>query len=694
MSGVVNSPSQKVCSLTCNVKAIPRLLKYQVLCLFACFHVTAVCAVEAESPETLKVLSLEELMQVKVDTVYAASRYKQEITEAPSSVSVVTSDEIKKFGYRTLADILSGIRGFYITYDRSYYAVGIRGVNINGDYGGRILLTVNGHRLNDPIYDTAATGMDQLVDVDLIERVEVIRGPGSSVYGNNSFFGTINIITRDGESLRGAEASASAGSFDTYTGRVSIGHKFTNGIQFLLSGTLYESAGDRRLFFPEFETINNGIAEDMDRAYSRHVFGNVSWKSLSLEGGFVNYWKRWPTAPYSTEDATTIFNDPHFRVIDERGYGNLKFQHTFENGFDVMARVYYDHYLSDAHYPYDYFDPLNPVTINADYGRSESWGTEVYASRTLWDKHHMTFGGEVRWDTRMDLENRDIDPPATYLNMHKTGRFLSLYGQDEFRIFDNLILNVGLRYDHFSTFGEALNPRIALIYHPTESASLKLLYGQAYRAPNGYESFYILEGSKFNPELEPETIQSYELVYEQKLGKSWRTTASLFFNDIDGLIGVREDPDDGLLFSDNLDSVQSKGAEIEIDGRWSNGLRALASYSYSYAENATTERQMGNSPEHLAKLSLSAPVWSDKVFASVELQGMTKRRTPLNESVGGYWVANATLFSRELVKGLDVSLSVYNLFNERYRDPAGGSYPQDAIQQDGRTWRVKVTYRF
>src|SRR5690348_2552756 len=170
-------------------------------------------------PPGLMDLSLEELTTLKVTLVYGASKHEQTEAEAPSSVSIVTADEIKKSGYRTLADILNSVRGVYITYDRSYSYLGLRGFSRPGDYGGRILILVDGHRVNDVLYDSAFNGTDFILDVDLIERVEIIRGPGSSLYGNNAFLAVVNVITRRGGGFHGAEVSGAYASYDSYTGR-------------------------------------------------------------------------------------------------------------------------------------------------------------------------------------------------------------------------------------------------------------------------------------------------------------------------------------------------------------------------------------------------------------------------------------------------------------------------------------------
>jgi len=211
-------------------------------------------------------MSLDDLMKIKVQEVYSASKYIQKVTDAPSSVTIITSDEIRKHGYRTLADILRSVRGFYVTYDRNYSYVGARGLLRPGDYNSRILLLVDGHRMNEPVYDLVYIGRESPIDVDLIDRVEVIRGPSSSIYGTNAFFAVINVITKTSAAMKGLEVSGELASFGTQAGRLSYSHRFNNSVEMLLSGSLYGSQGQQRLFFQKFDSPanNNGIAQNAD----------------------------------------------------------------------------------------------------------------------------------------------------------------------------------------------------------------------------------------------------------------------------------------------------------------------------------------------------------------------------------------------------------------------------------------------
>ena len=158
----------------------------------------------ASAQPRLPDLSLEELMKLDAGQVFGASERLQPVTEAPASVSFITAEEIARYGYRTLADILRGVRGMYVTNDRNFSYVGTRGFAKPGDYNSRILLLVNGHRVNDNVFGQAEIGAEFGLDPAMFERVEIIRGPASSLYGDSAFFAVVNVITRTGASLDGA----------------------------------------------------------------------------------------------------------------------------------------------------------------------------------------------------------------------------------------------------------------------------------------------------------------------------------------------------------------------------------------------------------------------------------------------------------------------------------------------------------
>ncbi len=639
----------------------------------------------APAPD-LAELSLEELTTVKVGSVYGASKHEQKVTEAPSSVSIVTAEEIKFYGYRTLADILRSVRGFYVTYDRNYGYIGVRGFNRPGDFGGRVLILVDGQQLNEPIYGSAFNMTDFILDVDLIERVEVIRGPGSALYGDNAFFAVVSVITRRGQDVDGGEASGAAGSFDTYQGRGTIGKKFKNGIELLVSATGYTSEGPERLYFKEFDTPtqNRGIAQNMDGDQFDSFFGRLSWRDFTVENAYIRRDKQVPTASFGT-----AFDDPRFHTIDTRYFGNVQYAHRFADDLDVKGRLYYDYYSYMGTYPF------TNALLNRDLSYAEWWGAEAQASKPLFEKHLVTLGTEFRDDFRLEQRNFNVVPGGTtYLDSRPTDTRYALFGQEEFRMFSNVLLNGGVRYDYFSTFGGTVNPRAALIYSPIEKTTFKMLYGQAFRAPNAAEFYYSGTGQEANPNLRPERIQSYELIYEQCLPANLRLTASGFYNHIQDLISQTTDPRNGLMVYENIQEAETEGAEFEMEGKYAGGWDGRLSYTLQRTTDAGTGEELSNSPRHLAKFNLTAPLYRDKFFTGLELQYTSTVKTLAGNDAAGFVLVNWTLFSRRLVKGLEVSLSLYNLLDTKYGFPGAEEHRQDIIPQDGRTFRVKLTYRF
>ena len=338
--------------------------------------------------EDLTDLPLETLMQLQVPTVVSASKFEQKATEAPSSVTVLTSDDIKHYGYRTLADILESVPGFYTTYDRNYSYLGASGVN-TGNANDRILLLVNGHRINNDLNDSAAIDTSFILDVDLIDRVEIIRGPSSVLYGNNAFFGVINVITRQGKQVDGAEVSGMYGSYNAYSGRVSIGDLFTNGLQFLLSGTIYNDDGPENLYYSQFNTPtqNNGNAHNMDGDGFGSFFGSVSYSDFTVEGGYINREKVNPTAQYGT-----TFDDSRLKTVDDRSYATLKYAHKFSDTLDISANVSYDRSDFQIGYPEPFGAPAPGSEFYQEQETGESASGEVQVDKKLWDRQMIKIG--------------------------------------------------------------------------------------------------------------------------------------------------------------------------------------------------------------------------------------------------------------------------------------------------------------
>jgi outer membrane receptor for ferrienterochelin and colicins len=646
--------------------------------------------ISAKPVAELAEMDLSALMEIEIPTVVGASKHEQKTTEAPASVTIVTADDIKKFGYRTLGDIVRSVPGFYTAYDRSYGYMGVRGFNRPGDYGGRILLLVNGHRMNDAIYDTAPPANDFILDVDLIDRVEFIRGPGSSLYGTNAFFGVINVITRKGREYDGAETSGSVGSQDTYRGRFSYGKQFRSGVELVLSGTIEDSRGEKELYVPEYDDplTNNGIARRLDDGQLYSVFGSLSWKGVTLDTGYIERYKQVPNGLYET-----AFGDPQHEYIDRRGFVEGRYQLELDNGGELLVRGYFDWYTFDGDYPYDYADPGDPpdIVVNRDEQRAQATGVELRIQQTFLERHRMTAGVEFHFDYELDLNNYDVRPQFSYQDVNAHSYRMAVYAQDEFKFADKWLLNAGVRFDYYENFGETINPRVALIWQPRQTTTLKAIGGTAFRAPNAYERLYVTDTNVANVDLEPETITSIEMIWEQSVGKHVRTSVSGFYNDIDDLIN-QASANNGSEIYVNSGGARAYGVELELQAQLQNGWRGRASYTFTETEDSDTGARLDNGPQHLAKLNIVAPLYRDKVFAGVELQYTSSRDAPSGDEIGDFVLVNLTLFAHRFWSSWEVSASVYNVFDTEYDDPTD-TVPA-LVRSDGRQWRIKCTYRF
>lgn len=645
----------------------------------------SVTAAAQAAPAVLTELPLEELLTLQV---YSASKFVQKLSEAPSAVTVITAAEIKTFGWRTLADILGSVRGLYTSYDRNYSYLGARGFLRPGDYNTRFLLLVDGHRLNDAVYDQASIGTDFVLDVDLIERVEFVHGPGSSLHGPNAFFGVINVITRGARLLDGKQVTLEAGSAGQRKLRASVGLRAENGTDLLFSATTYRARG-RDLYFSEFDApaSNNGIAAGLDHDRTDSLFLKATRGPLSITLAHNERRKGVPTASFQQ-----VFNDSRSRTIDGQSFIDLGYRTRLDAATELVGRLYWGRYAYEGDYVYDY----PPVTVNRDRTRANWLGSEMRITSTAIAGHKLVFGAEYQRDYRRHQLNDDVAPAASYLDSRRRGYRWGAFVQDEVALADDLLLNAGLRYDRNEGGQDSVNPRIGLIYQANPATSWKAIYATAFRAPNAYELYYDLRtvgGQKANPALGPERIRSAEIVVEHHLAAGTRLSASLFRNQVTGLISQTLDPNDGLLIFQNIDRVHAQGLGVQLEKAWRGGARLRSSLTLQRARDAASGAWPVNSPRAIAKFNLSTPVLGESWRAGIEAQYLGRRRT-LAAETSSYWLASLTLTSVQLAPGVEAGLSVYNLFNRRYADPAASEHLQDAIAQDGRSVRVRVALAF
>lgn len=627
-------------------------------------------------------LPFEQLLDLRISS---ASQFEQNLRDAPSAVVVLTAADIKNYGWRTLADALATLPGVYLNYDRNYAYLGARGFLRPGDYDSRFLLLIDGNRLNDSVYDEAAIGTEFVLDVDLIDRIEYVPGPGSAIYGPNAFFGVINVITKKGRDFDGMQAAGSVGTDAARQGRVTYGWRGSGGGDLLVSASLYDDPGRDR-FYPEFDTPdqNHGVAHNLDYDRAQNYYAKASWSDFTLALAHSDRTKGIPTASFQQ-----AFDDPRSKTNDKQSFADLSYAHWFSTDTELAGHLFWNRYDYNGHYIYG-----PPATVNHDGDAALWYGLNLHATTTALHNHKIVAGADFIRDAHRDQFNFDEQPYAQNLDAHHSESRYGVYLEDEVTILPQLLFNAGVRYDDDLVTGRHFNPRTALIWKASGSTTAKAIFGTAYRAPNAYELYYQTPppgGQESNPRLRAEHINTSELVLQQGVFHGGLLSVSLFDYRVRGLITQTTDPANGQLVFENLAVVDAYGAEAAYEQRWDMGAKLRASYAWqiSEAEQDDMHTRLQNSPKHLAKLNLSSPLWPRRLSGGAEVQYVSSRMG-LSQVVGGYWIANLTLLAPLPLKNADVAFSVYNLFDRSYADPTGPEFTQNAIVQDGRSFRLKL----
>lgn len=627
-------------------------------------------------------------MNVRVE---GAALHSQTLEDAPASVTIITSEDIRKYGYRTLGEALASARGFYLSNNRTYTTVGVRGFNLPGDYASRFLVMVNGHNMADNVLNFELFfGRDFPIDMNLIQRIEIIRGPSSALYGSNGIFATVNMITKSPKEAGPPSLTSDIGSFGEKEGQVMAAGSIGKDVEVLFSGSVFNSAGESPLFFPEFNApeTNYGQAVQMNGEKGYHFLSNLVWRNWNITAAFAD---RKEIQPISW--GPTIFNDRGTSVNDVRNYVQAEYAREIAGGA-LRWRTYYDAFREHNRfdYPLDSSAASGPgVEDNRQSFFGDQLGTELDYRFDLAHFGTLTVGGEGKLDLQNLQSSEDVSPvPIEIANLSHRERSLALFVQDERTLSAHWKLNMGVRWDASSYRQSSVTPRAALIYQPSSGWTYKFLYGRGFRKPSAFE-LYFDDGGRSgapNPNLRPEKTDTVEVDVERKLGKRMNLVASAYgYRMRDFIIGTFNS--DGVIQYHNVGQLHATGLEIEMTGRPAAWLEASGSYSIQKSVDDADNADLENSPVHLAKLHFAVPL-GRKFDLSSGMQYYSSRLSLAEASVKPVYLADLTVTSHRLLPNFDVRSGLRNAFSRNYSDPIALNPLVDTMQQPGRTFFVEL----
>ncbi|MFN8544280.1 MAG: TonB-dependent receptor [Candidatus Binatia bacterium] len=635
-----------------------------------------------------------ELLLFEEPPVSAAAKHLQPTGEAPAAVTVITRDDIRHFGYRTLAEALRGVGGFYTSSDRVYSYVGVRGFLRSGDYNDRILLLVDGHTYNEDIYHTAYLGNEFGIDLEAIDHIEVIRGPGSALYGGNATFAVVNVVTLAGKDAPGLQALVETGSFGRKRGQMSWGYSdAARGLDVFMSGSVLDLDGQPNLYYPDYDSpaTHHGVAHDGDAERAFNLFSSIRYGDVTVTGGANSRDKHDPTGAFEV-----TFDDPGTKSRDQRQFADVAWARDLPYDLHVGARAYYDG--TTYHGTYIYGAGAGRIK-NEDLAHSDWVGGEAQGRWQGLPRNTVTVGSEYAFHPGATQESFYKPSGQRILHDERTWASWGVYAQDEVALHRTLTLIGGLRFDevYYGQFRE-VSPRGALVWTPVASTRVKLLYGRAFRPPNLYEQYYAFDESGGmqlgNSHLEPEKITTYEAVVEHDFWGRARGSLALYRYDLAKLmdqVSVRTATGTALQFENGL-SATANGAEAELRIPLPNRMTLRLDYAYQEARD-DDGRLLTNSPQHLGDVAFFAPL-PFGLELGTDLEVVGPRLTRDRRSLPIAHLVNVTLNYRTPIPRLAFGLGLYNLFDQTYPDPAGADHRQDRIAQDGLTFRLQMRYAF
>lgn len=631
---------------------------------------------------------------IQEQRITAASRHEQSLTDAPAHATVITREEIEWFGYESIADILRDQVGFAVYDDLNYHKLGVRGFAPFGDFGSRILLLVDGHPIVEPVMSMAYFERNQPGSIHSIERIEIVRGPGSALYGTNAVLAVINIVTRKPTCSPPTSLSlfwTQAGGGEIACGVSKVSEK---GHSLRLNLT-YSDIDGFDYYFEEYDNPpeSDGRAIDMDREKTWNIDGLITKGNFSLRGLLSYRKKQVPTASYEC-----LFADPRLETFDKVGFIEASLDHEFNDRIRILSKISFDYFRYKGVWPWD--DDQGTIYVFEDPHETKILTAETNLFASSIPRHYVIFGAVLRSILSSRFSAYDISPEYyQYFETEKSKNDFDVFIQDELSLLDQRLSAIGgVRYHHCKLFGNVLSPRLGIILS-TKIGKTKMLYGRSFRNPSLYETYYQdVEGecddgeTLANPNLQSETADTYELVHHCRLS-SVDATVAIYQYKIKDLI-EQFDIGNRCLQYLNGNQVTSRGIEAALSGKlankmiWSLGWQK-ATLDFKQSPGEQTHRM--SFPDQVGIVKLGLPM-TKHAMLGLTTRYIGKMQTKSGKTLDPVWTSDACLTLKGFFKGISLSVSGTNIFNANYLAPASTEHRQDALPQTLRHVRIKISW--
>jgi len=574
--------------------------------------------------------------------VVTATRTEIEISDVPQSLSVITKDEIMNSPDRTIPEVIQRAAGVLITNNGPIGS--LTSANIRGSEAGQVLIMIDGRRINDA--QNAQFDLSNLpLTKDEIERIEVLRGGASALYGADAMGGVINIITKAPTQEPYARVSSSFGRFGTQ--EYSLSHRWKPGP---LGYSLFAS-----------RTRSDGYRPNSD--YDSWVLGGELYYDLPWKGELKVSARN--TQKEIGVPGTITFSDPDDRQKDNLTQLDLNYRDKIGSAVTLNFRGWQNIYRQT-------YDPgtqgpnFGPSFLHKNYAT----GGDLQVNSAIGNAHLLTGGLEA-------IEDR-VNSTATGVHQATRG---ALYLQDEIEVARPLTATLGLRYDYHSTYQDQINPRAGLLLRLPGEFRIRASVARSYRAPTFNDLYWPADAFVAgNPNLQPEKAWSYELGGEKKFGDLAVFKVAGFYRDVTDLI--RWAPGTDFVWRPtNVQTAHIWGGETELIFYPWKGLTIPLNYSYLDPRDESTGEPITNKPKHIinAGVDYVTPFGLKSSLKGRYVQYYVNNTSTLNRD---YFVLDARLGYEfkiyQSFKG-EGFISLTNILNRDYQINEGFPMPPQSL---------------
>lgn len=689
----------------------------------------------SSAPEDFYNLSLAELGQVEISI---ATGNSTPLDRVPAAAAVITASEIQAMGARNLNEVLETVPGLHValsSLSRLDSVYSIRGIHTG--FNPQVLLMMNGIPVQYNVQGSKPTLFR--LPITSIDRVEVIRGPGSAVYGADAFSGVINVITKDAASIERTQIGGATGSFGAKEVWLQGANEW-NGVGIALSFAYQKTDGDKD------RRVNSDLQTALDAVLGTNASlapGSLSTNNELLDTHLAVSEENWQLNMWNWRSIDAGIGAGAAQALDHAGNDNSNlwlsdFTYTFNEGFEVWdnrVRASYLNYEQESYFvllPKGTFLPigsdgnLNFVTpaglvqfpdglIGSPSSLAEDTQLEFISVYKGWDTHRIRIAVGGRYQSQEPGERKNFGPGvidgltpvvdgslkdisntdfAFLPDSSRTIRYLSL--QDEWQIYSDLQLTAGIRYDDYSDFGSATNPRVALVWVANEQLTSKLMFGSAFRAPSFTEQFSKNNPvSLGNPQLQPEVNDTTELSFNYRATNTLMTSLTLFQYRARDMIEFVQDDLATTKTAQNARDQDGKGFEWEINWKPLDRFHLASSYSQQDARDTVSNKPIHDAPRRQFKINANwefAHNWNVNVQAN-HVADRARAQLDVRKPIADYTLVNFTLRRANVLPNLDFAVALRNATDEDAREPSSGEIADDYPLESRSAW-LELQYRF